>query len=92
MRRIALALGLLALLAPAPASAQDGLDATIRRTPHGVPHIEAKDYAGLGYGYRVTLRTGRTRVSVFALRLCPLAGKGMPSRYAPATRELVPAL
>ena len=55
MRRIALALGLLALLAPASAAAQDGLDATIRRTPHGVPHIEAKDFAGLGYGYGYAL-------------------------------------
>ena len=54
MRRIALAVGLLALL-PAPAAAQDGLDATIRRTPHGIPHIEAKDYAGLGYGYGYAL-------------------------------------
>ena len=55
MRRIALAAGLLALLLPAPAAAQDGLDATIRRTPHGIPHIEAKDYAGLGYGYGYAL-------------------------------------
>jgi acyl-homoserine-lactone acylase len=55
MRRIALAVGLLALLAPASAAAQDGLDATIRRTPHGVPHVEAKDYAGLGYGYGYAL-------------------------------------
>ena len=56
MRRIALAAGLLTLLVlPAPAAAQDGLGATIRRTPHGVPHIEAKDYAGLGYGYGYAL-------------------------------------
>ena len=55
MRRIALAVGLMAALLPAPAAAQDGLDATIRRTPHGVPHIEAKDYAGLGYGYGYAL-------------------------------------
>jgi acyl-homoserine-lactone acylase len=56
--RIALAVGLLALLAllaPAPAAAQTGLDATIRRTPHGIPHIEARDYAGLGYGYGYAL-------------------------------------
>ncbi len=55
MRRIALAVGLLALLAPASAAAQDGFDSTIRRTPHGVPHIEAKDFAGLGYGYGYAL-------------------------------------
>jgi acyl-homoserine-lactone acylase len=52
MRRIALAAGLLAALLPAPAVAQE---ATIRRTAHGVPHIEAKDYAGLGYGYGYAL-------------------------------------
>src|SRR5690242_7002288 len=28
-----------------------GLQATIRRTSHGIPHILASDFAGLGYGY-----------------------------------------
>ena len=28
-----------------------GLHATIRRTTHGIPHIIASDFAGLGYGY-----------------------------------------
>jgi acyl-homoserine-lactone acylase len=28
-----------------------GADATIRRTAHGIPHIEAKNYRGIGYGY-----------------------------------------
>src|SRR5436305_12383004 len=28
-----------------------GAAATIRRTAHGIPHIEAKNYRGLGYGY-----------------------------------------
>src|SRR4051794_32338795 len=27
------------------------LHATIRRTTHGIPHIIASDFAGLGYGY-----------------------------------------
>jgi acyl-homoserine-lactone acylase len=29
----------------------DGLHATIRTTSHGIPHILASNYAGLGYGY-----------------------------------------
>jgi acyl-homoserine-lactone acylase len=29
----------------------DGLSATIRTTSHGVPHIVASDFEGLGYGY-----------------------------------------
>ena len=33
---------------PPPAN---GLHATIRRTSHGIPHILADDFAGLGYGY-----------------------------------------
>ncbi|TDB98405.1 penicillin acylase family protein [Actinomadura sp. 7K534] len=45
-----------ALLAPVPASAatelpsERGMSATIRYTEYGIPHITAKDYAGLGYG------------------------------------------
>ncbi|WP_226872062.1 penicillin acylase family protein [Microbispora sitophila] len=44
---------MLALLAPAvPATAADGdYSATIRRTEYGIPHITAKDYGGLGFGY-----------------------------------------
>ncbi|MFI7042319.1 penicillin acylase family protein [Microbispora rosea] len=44
----------LALLAPpmSPAEAADaGYSATIRRTEYGIPHITAKDYGGLGFGY-----------------------------------------
>ena len=37
---------------PASAPAQGGgFDVTIRRTAHGIPHIEARDYASIGYGY-----------------------------------------
>src|SRR5204862_7918822 len=32
-------------------SAQTDLSATIRRTEHGIPHIEASSFAGVGYGY-----------------------------------------
>lgn len=40
---------ILAVLAP-PAAAED-YDATIRRTAHGIPHIQATDWGGAGYGY-----------------------------------------
>src|SRR3954451_10675798 len=43
---VAAVLGLLVL----PAGAFAAL-ATIRRTAHGIPHIEAKNYRGIGYGY-----------------------------------------
>ena len=49
----ALAVAVLAtLLLPALAPAQE---ATIRRTDHGIPHISAKDYTGLAYGYGYAL-------------------------------------
>src|SRR4051812_16830179 len=38
----------LALVVPATANA---VSATIRRTAHGIPHIQAKDYRGIGFGY-----------------------------------------
>jgi acyl-homoserine-lactone acylase len=37
----------------APSSGR--LHATIRRTSHGIPHIVAEDFAGLGYGYGYSL-------------------------------------
>jgi acyl-homoserine-lactone acylase len=52
------AMALAATLLPAAAQAAPtthiaakGLDATIRRTAHGIPHIEARSYGGLGFGY-----------------------------------------
>src|SRR5688500_3254442 len=52
MRRV---LGLLALLAvliaPAAATAREQYDVLTRRTAHGIPHIKARDFGGLGYGY-----------------------------------------
>ncbi|MCU1692001.1 MAG: hypothetical protein JWM64_1092 [Frankiales bacterium] len=38
------------LAAAAPATAS-GFDVTVTRTEFGIPHITAKDYASLGYGY-----------------------------------------
>src|SRR3954449_8309619 len=32
-------------------AAASELSATIRRTEHGIPHIEASTFAGVGYGY-----------------------------------------
>ena len=43
------------LILPAAASAQEGYDATIRRSEYGIPHISAPDYGGLGYGYGYAL-------------------------------------
>jgi acyl-homoserine-lactone acylase len=39
---------LLALIVPASAAASS---ATIRRTAHGIPHIQARNYEGIGFGY-----------------------------------------
>src|SRR5437588_5039440 len=41
--------GVLAGALAGPASAAE--QAVIRRTAYGIPHIQASDYAGLGYGY-----------------------------------------
>ncbi len=38
-------------LSSSPALGAGGLSATIRRTSYGIPHIVARDFAGLGYGY-----------------------------------------
>jgi acyl-homoserine-lactone acylase len=47
MRLVVAILGLL-ILAPAASAAPN---VEIRRTSHGVPHIKAKSFEGLGYGY-----------------------------------------
>ena len=47
-RIVSLTLLALALLATPAAAA---FDANIRRTAHGIPHIQAKDFGGIGYGY-----------------------------------------
>jgi acyl-homoserine-lactone acylase len=49
VRRLVL-ITLLLSLVPAVAQAA-GLKAQIRRTAHGIPHIEAKTYTGAGFGY-----------------------------------------
>src|SRR5919199_3985898 len=40
-----------ALLALAVPSAAFAASAVIRRTAHGIPHISARDYRGVGFGY-----------------------------------------
>jgi acyl-homoserine-lactone acylase len=49
MRRAVLALALAVLLADTAAAAQPA--ATVRRDAQGTPHVLAKDWEGLGYGY-----------------------------------------
>ena len=53
MKRLgAICLVLVALLAPAIAEAKPSkFAATITRTKYGVPHIKAKTWQGLGFGY-----------------------------------------
>src|SRR4051794_41748612 len=50
--RAARVVALIALLAPATASAAaPTYKVTVRRTAHGIPHIQAKDFPSLAYGY-----------------------------------------
>ncbi len=53
MRRslfLLIALGAL-LAAPSAASAADPYDVDIRGTERGIPHLLARDFGSLGYGY-----------------------------------------
>jgi acyl-homoserine-lactone acylase len=52
----AAAFAMLALAAPA--SARQRYDATVTRTAGGVAHVEARDFAGLGYGSGYTAAEG----------------------------------
>ncbi|MFI7537888.1 penicillin acylase family protein [Streptosporangium sp. NPDC049376] len=57
IRRLAVPLlaaltGALLVAVPAPVRAEEGrYSADIRRTEYGIPHIQAKDHGGLGYGH-----------------------------------------
>ncbi|WP_433420572.1 penicillin acylase family protein [Microtetraspora malaysiensis] len=68
----------------APAAADDArYSATIRRTEYGIPHISAKDYGGLGFGYGYAFAQDN---------LCVLASwavtlRGERSRYFGATAK-----
>jgi acyl-homoserine-lactone acylase len=53
--RILVAAALLAPVAPAVAAPRPAFDVTIRTTAYGIPHVEARDYASLGYGYAYAL-------------------------------------
>ncbi|MET8052885.1 penicillin acylase family protein [Streptosporangium sp. NPDC005286] len=49
---VMLASAVVVVRANAPAAAgEERYSATIRRTEYGIPHIAAKDYGGLGFGY-----------------------------------------
>ena len=51
MKRIGIwAAGCAAVLATPAIEAKPRYDATITRTTHGIPHIEARDWRGVGYG------------------------------------------
>ena len=53
---LAVLASILALGAAAPPSgAADRYDVTVARTEYGIPHIRAKDFASLGYGYAQAL-------------------------------------
>jgi acyl-homoserine-lactone acylase len=54
-RLLAACVGAALLLIPATAGAAERYDVTITRTQFGIPHIKAKDYRSLGYGYASAL-------------------------------------
>lgn len=56
-----------------PVVAEAHMEAEIRWTRHGVPHVTAKDYAGLGYGYGYAV--ARDRLCVLADRMVTLRGE-----------------
>jgi acyl-homoserine-lactone acylase len=65
-------------LGTAVASAgEDGGKAVLRYTEHGIPHIVAKDYAGLGYGYGFAAATD----NVCELANIYLTVSGQRSKY-----------
>src|SRR4051794_12011234 len=51
MRRLAAAVALTVLLVVPAAASAAGYHVTIRRTAHGIPHITARDFPSLAYGY-----------------------------------------
>lgn len=68
-----------------PAQAR-GFDAEIRWTRYGVPHVKAKDYASLGFGYGYAVATDE--LCVLADRILTLRGER--SRwFGPAGESLV---
>ena len=54
-RAAAAALLTTAALSPSAAAAADSFDVTVTRTAYGIPHIQAKDFAGVGYGYAYSI-------------------------------------
>jgi acyl-homoserine-lactone acylase len=74
-RRGALAALLLAGTFASPAAAQQRqrYDASVVRTTYGIPHITARDHAGLGYGVGYT--AGEDNVCVIAEQLVTVRGQ-----------------
>jgi len=77
VRNLALGAALIAatIAAAAPAEAQRRAryDATVTRTTYGIPHINARDHAGLGYGVGYT--AGEDNVCVLAEQLVTVRGE-----------------
>lgn len=69
------------LLGAAGLAAAGPYDADIRWTQYGVPHIKAKDYASLGYGYGYAV--AKDRLCLLADRVITLRGER--SRWFGAT-------
>ena len=60
--------------APAPAPAPSGrFSAEVRWTQYGLPHVKAKDYAGLGYGHGYAV--ARDHLCLLADRVLTLRGE-----------------
>lgn len=53
--------------------AEPGFQAEVRWTEHGLPHVKAQDYAGLGYGYGHAV--ARNRLCLLADRVITLRGE-----------------
>ena len=67
------AIALLASCATSPDGASGALSAEIRRTAYGVPHVKAKDYAGLGYG--IGYAAAEDNICEIAERFITIAGE-----------------
>ena len=65
---------------PAPPASNDKYTAEVRWTQYGLPHIKAKDYAGLGYGHGYAV--ARDHLCLLADRVLTLRGE-RSERFGP---------
>src|SRR5437764_7245297 len=81
------ALSVTALGTGVASAGEDGAKAVVRYTEHGIPHIVAKDFSGLGYGYGYAAATDNVcelakiyvTVSAQRSRYFGPGGEGYPS-------------